>query len=135
MYFHFFLCFLQVLPEDMVVLAKPDPSDMVKAIQKAILMLPYIDPQDMHLRVSGFCFYILICVLCVVKLLLNAQTVFHLMQMKKLYSWHDVAKRTEIVYDRALRCPNQDLLERLSRYDELVNHFIHIFLVQKLARV
>lgn len=37
-------------------------------------------------------------------------------QMKKLYSWHDVAKRTEIVYDRAVRCSNQNLLERLSRY-------------------
>ncbi|CAL5356993.1 unnamed protein product [Camellia sinensis] len=76
----------EVLPDDMVVLAKPDPIDMVQAIQKAIAMLPKIDPQDMHLR------------------------------MKKLYSWHDVAKRTEIVYDRALRCSNQSLLERLSRY-------------------
>lgn len=37
--------------------------------------------------------------------------------MKKLYDWHDVAKRTEIVYDRALKCSNQSLLERLSRYD------------------
>lgn len=36
--------------------------------------------------------------------------------MKELYSWHDVAKRTEIVYDRALRCSSQNLLERLSRY-------------------
>ncbi|XP_052198882.1 phosphatidylinositol N-acetylglucosaminyltransferase subunit A-like isoform X2 [Diospyros lotus] len=79
-----FLCL--VLPEDMIVLAKPDPVDMVQAIQKAISMLPEIDPQNMHLR------------------------------MKKLYSWHDVAKRTEIVYDRALRCPNHNLLERLSRY-------------------
>ncbi|XP_052198883.1 phosphatidylinositol N-acetylglucosaminyltransferase subunit A-like isoform X3 [Diospyros lotus] len=76
----------EVLPEDMIVLAKPDPVDMVQAIQKAISMLPEIDPQNMHLR------------------------------MKKLYSWHDVAKRTEIVYDRALRCPNHNLLERLSRY-------------------
>lgn len=36
--------------------------------------------------------------------------------MKKLYSWHDVAKRTEIVYDRALKCTNQSLIERLPRY-------------------
>ncbi|KAF7147154.1 hypothetical protein RHSIM_Rhsim03G0064700 [Rhododendron simsii] len=75
-----------VLPEDMIVLAKPDPVDMVQAIQKAICILPNIDPHAMHLR------------------------------MKKLYSWQDVAKRTEIVYDRALRCSNQNLLERLSRY-------------------
>ncbi|CAH2040977.1 unnamed protein product [Thlaspi arvense] len=70
---------------DMIVLAKPDPIDMVQAIQKAISMLPTINPQAMHHRVS------------------------------QLYSWHDVARRTEIVYDRALRCPNQNLLERLSR--------------------
>ncbi|GMP98604.1 hypothetical protein CsSME_00046425 [Camellia sinensis var. sinensis] len=41
----------------MVVLAKPDPIDMVQAIQKAIAMLPKIDPQDMHLRVSEFSKY------------------------------------------------------------------------------
>lgn len=76
----------EVLPDDMIVLAKPDPVDMVQAIRKAIDILPKIDPHAMHLR------------------------------MKKLYSWHDVAKRTEIVYDRAVRCSNQNLLERLSRY-------------------
>ncbi|KAJ6778016.1 N-ACETYLGLUCOSAMINYL-PHOSPHATIDYLINOSITOL BIOSYNTHETIC PROTEIN [Salix koriyanagi] len=76
----------EVLPEDMIVLAEPDPSDMVRATGKAISLLPNIDPQQMHNR------------------------------MKKLYNWHDVAKRTEIVYDRALKCPDQNLLERLSRY-------------------
>ncbi|KAK7261323.1 hypothetical protein RIF29_27632 [Crotalaria pallida] len=76
----------EVLPDDMVVLAEPDPSDMVLAIQKAISMLPKIDPQVMHNR------------------------------MKELYNWQDVAKRTEIVYDHALKCSNQNLLERLSRY-------------------
>lgn len=44
----------QVLPDDMIVLAKPDPIDMVQAIQKAISMLPTINPQAMHLRVSQF---------------------------------------------------------------------------------
>ncbi|KAL3530538.1 hypothetical protein ACH5RR_009860 [Cinchona calisaya] len=76
----------EVLPDDMIVLAEPDPGDMVNAITKAIDILPQIDPQTMHLR------------------------------MKKVYSWHDVAKRTEIVYDRALRCSSQPLLERLSHY-------------------
>ncbi|KAL7616801.1 phosphatidylinositol N-acetylglucosaminyltransferase subunit A isoform X1 [Lactuca sativa] len=76
----------EVLPDDMIVLAKPDPSDMVHAIKKAIKILPQIDPQEMHLRIKG------------------------------MYSWQDVAKRTEIVYDRALKCPDQSLLERLSRY-------------------
>ncbi|CAL0313931.1 unnamed protein product [Lupinus luteus] len=76
----------EVLPDDMIVLAKPDPGDMVHAIQKAISMLPKIDPQVMHNR------------------------------MKELYNWHDVAKRTEIVYDRAMKCPDVDLMERLSRH-------------------
>lgn len=38
----------------MIVLAEPDPSDMVFAVQKAISMLPKIDPQVMHNRVSLF---------------------------------------------------------------------------------
>ncbi|CAN1270408.1 Phosphatidylinositol N-acetylglucosaminyltransferase subunit A [Linum perenne] len=76
----------EVLPDDMIVLAEPDPNDMVQAIKKAISLLPEIDPQAMHER------------------------------MKKLYDWHDVAKRTEIVYQRALQHPNQPLPERLSRY-------------------
>lgn len=37
----------------MVVLAEPDPVDMVRAIKKAITILPTIDPQDMHKRVSN----------------------------------------------------------------------------------
>lgn len=44
----------QVLPDDMIVLAEPDPSDMVQAIKKAIYILPKIDPQVMHDRVSYF---------------------------------------------------------------------------------
>lgn len=36
----------------MVVLAEPDPGDMVLAIRKAISLLPKIDPQVMHERVS-----------------------------------------------------------------------------------
>lgn len=36
----------------MIVLAEPDPSDMVQAITKAIHILPQIDPQAMHIRVS-----------------------------------------------------------------------------------
>ena len=36
----------------MIVLAEPAPGDMVTAVKKAIDMLPGIDPQIMHLRVS-----------------------------------------------------------------------------------
>ncbi|PNY11448.1 phosphatidylinositol N-acetylglucosaminyltransferase subunit A-like protein [Trifolium pratense] len=89
----------EVLPDDMVVLAEPDPSDMVYAIKKAIYMLPKIDPQDMHNR------------------------------MRELYDWNDVAKRTEIVYDRALKCSNQKLLERLSRQAILLGHDCWLFVL------
>ncbi|CAM6055913.1 unnamed protein product [Sphagnum tenellum] len=37
-------------------------------------------------------------------------------RMKNLYSWMDVAKRTEVVYDQSLRSDDDDLLVRLSRY-------------------
>ncbi|PKU70078.1 phosphatidylinositol glycan, class A [Dendrobium catenatum] len=66
-----------VLPDDMIVLAEPTPVDMTRAIKEAIEMLPNINPQAMHDRV------------------------------KKLYSWQDVAKRTEVVYDRALLCSDE----------------------------
>ena len=36
----------------MVVLAEPDPDDMVRAIEKAISILPSINPEEMHNRVS-----------------------------------------------------------------------------------
>ncbi|XBH90802.1 hypothetical protein VPH35_082357 [Triticum aestivum] len=76
----------EVLPDDMIVLAEPDPEDMVRAVRQAIDILPGIDPQIMHRR------------------------------MKRLYSWDDVAKRTEIVYDRAMQSSNTNLLDRLPRY-------------------
>ncbi|KAL4358617.1 hypothetical protein AHAS_Ahas09G0304600 [Arachis hypogaea] len=59
----------EVLPYDMIILAEPNPGDMVLAIERAISILPKVDPQVMHHR------------------------------MRELYNWHDVAKRTEIVYD------------------------------------
>lgn len=68
------------------MLAEPDPGDMVHAIGKAIHMLPNINPHVMHSR------------------------------MKKLYSWHDVAKRTETVYNCALQSSDENLLQRLPRY-------------------
>ena len=35
--------------------------------------------------------------------------------MKGLYSWDDVAKRTEIVYDRAMQSRDTNLLDRLPQ--------------------
>ncbi|KAI5062246.1 hypothetical protein GOP47_0022785 [Adiantum capillus-veneris] len=78
----------EVLPPDMIVLAEPVPENMVEAIGRAIKLLPKIDPFSMHDR------------------------------MRTLYSWTDVAKRTEVVYDHAMNARDEDLLQRLSRYFE-----------------
>ncbi|GLJ42395.1 hypothetical protein SUGI_0878100 [Cryptomeria japonica] len=78
----------EVLPPDMIVLAEPVPGDMVSAIGTAIKYLPKIDPHAMHAR------------------------------MKDLYSWNDVARRTVVVYDRALVSSPTNLLQRLMRYYE-----------------
>ncbi|KAG6769630.1 hypothetical protein POTOM_025284 [Populus tomentosa] len=43
---------LTVLPDDKILLAEPDPSDMVRSNGKAISLLPNIDPQLTHNRVS-----------------------------------------------------------------------------------
>ncbi|CAF1877504.1 unnamed protein product [Brassica napus] len=71
-----------VLPDDMVVLAEPDPDDMVRAIEKAISILPSINPEEMHNRLAR----------CSQK------------------------NRAVTKYDRALKCSNRSLLERLSRF-------------------
>lgn len=78
----------EVLPPDMIVLAEPVPENMVEAIGRAIQLLPKVDPYDMHNR------------------------------MRTLYSWTDVARRTEVVYDHAMNTSDDDLLQRLSRYYE-----------------
>ncbi|CAN1253031.1 Phosphatidylinositol N-acetylglucosaminyltransferase subunit A [Linum perenne] len=51
----------EVLPDDMIVLAEPDPTDMVQAIKKAISILPEIDPQAMHERVSELVTFPTLC--------------------------------------------------------------------------
>ncbi|CAI5470484.1 unnamed protein product [Closterium sp. Yama58-4] len=76
----------EVLPPDMMLLADPNPPDIVNAIAQAIQIVPRVNPQAMHERVS------------------------------RMYSWHDVAERTERVYDRVMAMPLDDLPTRLSRY-------------------
>jgi phosphatidylinositol glycan class A protein len=39
-------------------------------------------------------------------------------QVKSMYSWHDVAMRSEIVYHRVIATPSLALLTRLQRYYE-----------------
>lgn len=37
-------------------------------------------------------------------------------RVKGMYSWDDVAKRTETVYERAMTIPPKDTVKRLTRY-------------------
>ncbi|GBG71325.1 hypothetical protein CBR_g8747 [Chara braunii] len=76
----------EVLPPGMIVLADPVPADIVAALGRAIEMLPTVKPQEMHEQVRG------------------------------MYSWQDVAERTERVYDMVAHAKDDTLLDRLGRY-------------------
>eukprot|EP00656_Telonema_subtile_P052350 TRINITY_DN7282_c0_g1_i5.p1 TRINITY_DN7282_c0_g1~~TRINITY_DN7282_c0_g1_i5.p1 ORF type:complete len:251 (-),score=66.10 TRINITY_DN7282_c0_g1_i5:98-850(-) len=67
----------EVLPEDLVVLADPVTSQLVSAVERAILRVPSVNPEKQHERVT------------------------------QMYSWHNVAWRTEKVYQRILRATEQ----------------------------
>jgi len=77
----------EVLPHDMLLLAEPIAEDLVKVVGRAIAEVERVKPHEMHERVC------------------------------KMYSWHDVAQRTDVgVYQRI--CPKEPatLLERLHKY-------------------
>ena len=37
-------------------------------------------------------------------------------RVRRMYSWHNVAERTEVVYQKVLQLQNQSLFDRLVRY-------------------
>ena len=96
----------EILPDDMIEFARADQDgkshthsmptsakqgicvDVKMALHRAIEIVRSgkYDPQKAHERVKG------------------------------MYSWEDVAGRTEKVYDRAMATPQKDTFERLSRY-------------------
>ena len=61
----------EVLPSDLMFLAKPDVESLLEALDECLRALPRADPWSIHERVA------------------------------KLYNWDDVARRVEIVYERA----------------------------------
>ncbi|KAI8924281.1 hypothetical protein BC831DRAFT_402716 [Entophlyctis helioformis] len=79
----------EVLPDDMIVFAEPDETDLVLSVRRAISMVKSnrIDPYDMHRKVS------------------------------QMYSWADVAQRTEEVYRNVMENDHVSLAERLQRYN------------------
>lgn len=80
----------EVLPEDLPVrLADPDSESMIKAVVSAIELIRDNGPLDklkMHQRVKG------------------------------MYSWDNVATRTEAVYHHVMQTPAFSISERFSRY-------------------
>jgi phosphatidylinositol N-acetylglucosaminyltransferase subunit A len=78
----------EVLPSHMTVFARPEEDDLVNATCKAITAIRRGAVQTGK---------------------------FH-DQVKQMYSWTDVAMRTERVYDMILKRENDNLLERLKKY-------------------
>ncbi|ORY92986.1 phosphatidylinositol N-acetylglucosaminyltransferase GPI3 subunit [Syncephalastrum racemosum] len=78
----------EVLPSYMINYAMPEEDDLVIAISKAIHMIRYeeVDPSRFN------------------------------DELKDMYSWSNVAERTEKVYDLIWQTQNAPLLERLRRY-------------------
>jgi len=78
----------EVLPEDILLLAEPTTEDLVSKIMDSIPRIPYIDHFGQYKRV------------------------------KSMYSWYNVAERTEKVYDRLIQEEPTNLLERVKRFYE-----------------
>jgi phosphatidylinositol glycan class A protein len=76
----------EVLPEDMLLLAQPEPNSIIAAVEEAIRRVPRVSPWEMHDNV------------------------------RRYYSWDWVAERTERVFDRVSGMPSLSVVERLVRY-------------------
>lgn len=76
----------EVLPPHLIQLAEPTGDDLIEKVQAAIAEVPHFDAWAAHESV------------------------------KTMYSWFDVAQRTEIVYDRLLREERVPFIERLRRF-------------------
>lgn len=80
----------EVLPDEMIIFAQPDADSLVSAVDSAIIKIQKneIDPIKQHEKVST------------------------------MYSWEDVAKRTELVYEKVLKDPKLSLIERFEKYEK-----------------
>jgi len=76
----------EVLPEHLIKLCEPHPQDLIEKISEAIPLLDNLNPYLMH------------------------------EQVKTMYNWNDVARRTERVYDLMTTCEPLHLLDRLKKY-------------------
>jgi len=78
----------EVLPDDMIIFAEPEENDLITALSKAITMIKFkeVTPAKFHDRI------------------------------KKMYSWENIAERTERVYYSIMKTRRIPLIERLRRY-------------------
>ncbi|KAJ2157533.1 Phosphatidylinositol N-acetylglucosaminyltransferase GPI3 subunit [Coemansia sp. RSA 552] len=82
----------EVLPRYMITFAAPEEDDVVEALGEAI---ERVDDRQNHPDLSPQRFH---------------------SQVKKMYSWHDVAQRTELVYNKIADLEEPPLIERFRRY-------------------
>lgn len=76
----------EILPDHMIKLAEPVAEDLVAKTLAAISELPKFDPWRAH------------------------------EQVREMYSWYDVALRTENVYQQILKADTPTLLDRMRRF-------------------
>jgi phosphatidylinositol N-acetylglucosaminyltransferase subunit A len=76
----------EVLPSSMITFADPETNSLVKAVEDAIVLCRQVVPNDLHEKVKG------------------------------MYSWVDVAKRTERVYNEIMLKKRPQVATRLLRY-------------------
>lgn len=79
----------EVLPRHMIHYAKPTADDLFRALAEAIPQAKKVDRAKRHAEAS------------------------------ELYSWEDVARRTERVYDKAALYPKTSLLHRFTRMSQV----------------
>ncbi|KAG9324491.1 hypothetical protein KVV02_006085 [Mortierella alpina] len=78
----------EVLPRHMILFAKPEEDDLVEAIERSIEMIQRKEVQPAKFND----------------------------ELKEMYSWVNVAERTEKVYDAILQTRDPPLIERLRSY-------------------
>ena len=76
----------EVLPDHMITLTEPNAHDIVEALSDAIPTVRHVRPMHLHREV------------------------------RRMYNWHNVAQRTERVYEKVIQYGNETLFTRLKRY-------------------
>ncbi|ETW18129.1 hypothetical protein PFFVO_03021 [Plasmodium falciparum Vietnam Oak-Knoll (FVO)] len=91
----------EVLPHDMMILAKPNHIELCKAVDKALKIVQKVDSNLFHERLT------------------------------KMYSWEKVAEKTEKVYMNVLNYANPSLFNRIRKIYEINTVFsiIYIFII------